>query len=119
MDENFREHMALGAEGAYEWAQAVLADARRNAPLKRGRLRRSGRILRSKPRKPSFHRVKIRFGSKRKAGKRSKRAADYAAIVHFNQSLRHKTGDALFLFDSVAKHSKRLPAFIGAKWKVG
>ena len=116
--ENFREHMALGELGVVDWANGVLLDARRLAPIRSGKLRRSGRVFRRKPRKPSFHLVKIRFGSKRKGGKRSRRTADYAAIVHFNTNLKHRTGDAMFLYDAMAKRSAQMPAFISARWKV-
>lgn len=117
LQESFREHMALAEDGAVDLAQTILREAIRLAPVRSGRLRKSGRVFRRKPRKPSFHLVKIRFGSKRRA-KRSKRSADYAAIVHFNMNLKHRTGGPLFLHDAVGKHAANLPAHIRTKWKV-
>lgn len=113
----FREHMALAEDGAVDLAQAILRDAVRLAPVHSGRLRKSGKVFRRKPRKPSFHLVKIRFGSKRRA-KRSKRGADYAAIVHFNMNLKHRAGGPLYLHHAVGKHAANLPAHIRTKWKV-
>lgn len=117
-----REHMALAVDAAGELGEKILKDAKAMAPSKTGRLRKSGRLYLNKRPRPgrkalTFHRVRIRFGTKRRAGKRSRRAADYAAIVHFDSNARHTNGTDRFLWIAVQRHASKLPALIGQKWK--
>ena len=120
--EAMREHIALAVDGAVELGEKILKDAKALAPIKTGKLRKSGKLypnrrrLRPGRKMPTYHRIKIRFGTKRRAGKRSKRAADYAAIVHFDSNARHTTGTDQFLWIAVQRHASRLPAVIGRHW---
>lgn len=121
LEDAAREHMAMAADAAEELGEKILRDARALAPIKSGKLRKSGKLLAAKPRKgrkkiPTFHKIKIRFGSKRKAGKRSKRTADYAAIVHFDPHAHHTTGTDRFLWIAVERHAGKLPAVISRHW---
>ena len=49
--EAMREHIALAADAAEELGEKILKDARALAPVKTGRLRKSGKMFRNRPKR--------------------------------------------------------------------
>lgn len=101
------EFTGLSKEAANEVAAKVLEDAKRRCPRKTGALAETGKLVVGRVKRTDQHVVKVRFGDKKKA--------PYGAIVHFDQNLKHETGEVRYLFNATQAHAKELPQAISQK----
>jgi len=102
-----QEFVGLSQEGAQEWCQTTLEDARRRCPRKTGKLASTAKLVVSKQKRTDLHVIKISFGVKK--------LAPYGAIVHFDPTLKHDNGEVRYLYNAVTENRKDVPQVIGSK----
>ena len=98
----------LSLDAVEDVANKVLLDAQRRCPVKTGKLRDSGRVLKRRTRQANKEVRAVKFGNAK---------AWYAAFVNYIP-VDHATGEALFLDKAFLQEAKHLPQLIRARFKV-